>query len=1404
MRKTLSSFPSRASLYLRAVLLIVALFVLAPGVAHAQSATASIPAGSHPFAVAVNVVTNQIYVANQASNDVTAIDGKTNIATNIPVGTNPGGVAMAQPTAIAVNPAKNRIYVVNQGTAARQFTDGGVTVIDGTTNLVIATVATGRAPVALAVNPITNKIYVANTGSGLSTVTVIDGVTNATSSVAVQVSPVSVAINPSTNQIFVANKGSNSVSVIDGNTSAVTNISVSPAVTPVAVAVNPVLNHIYVATSFSSSVINPSVSVIDVQGKKVLKTVTVGNNPTGVAVNSVTNLVYVSNQGDNTVSVIQDGTNIGSSIQIPVGNHPYAVAVNPATNQIYVGNQGSNSVTVIDGATNTVSGAVTVGALPNGIAVNPLTNTIYVANTGNDVTVVDGSSNLTSVDVAGLQPSAVAVNLITNRAYVANRGNSTVTVIDEVTGVSTTVPVGVQPSAITVNPVTNKVYVANYASFTATAIDGATNVATTIRTGPHPISLAVNPVTNMVYVANQGTALKNFIDSSVTIIDGATNTAKNVPFGADPFVGGALQLVSVAVDPVFNQIYVVNEGTAAGAFFDGGIYMLTGSDNLTITQFFPAGPIPPVQPISVAVSPVDGHVFVADFGSNDVNVFDPFGTFLGDVNVGTQPFAVGVNPATNYAYITNSGSHNVTAINGNLDPSTGLNLFQTTTINVGSNPTALAVNPVLNKIYVAGSASNTVTAIDGVSGATTTIATRIKPSGVALNSVTGKIYIANSGSSNVTVISESPVADPAIPLTTDVQGVADSGTSNGLGMFATSNASPSFTAVVNSNFSPNALAPTTLYYQLDTAIGTWNTATATGSAGTNPANYSVALSNVLPGLHTLYVNAAYGDEGTSRSASNGTGNSPTLGSLHAFPFAIINPPTNTTIASSANPLNAGDPVTFTACATPFAATGSFLGTMTFLDGSVVMGQKIIDPNDPNGPNPCPTFTKYGLARGTHNISAVYSGSTALTSSRASLTQQVDLNLGLSIAFPTGGVTPVYGQSVRILARIPLAGTVTFSVNGQPQTPVTVAGGSAFLSLSRPAAGAYTIDATFVGTAGQTFVANPLSFTVNQAALTVTPASTFRFYGAANPVLHGTITGLLPLDGITASYTVPGVTTTTDVGDYPINVQLNDPNNKLSNYAVTINPGILSVFTAALTIISSGEVRPYGAADNLKGVVVGALPGDKAGFVVTGTTSVPQDAPVGIYKNAITPQVIDNNSPPKLQNYFILNTVKGTLTVTKALLTVAADNQTRLYGAPDPPFTATLTGALASDGLTAFGTSTDTQASIVSTYLITPHVNDPNNRLSNYTVISKTGFLTVTKAPLTVTADDQTRAVGQPNPTFTGQIVGALAADNISATFTTSATMSSPAGAYPIVPMVNSNPKLSNYTVTTINGTLTVQ
>ena len=83
-------------------------------------------------------------------------------------------------------------------------------------------------------------------------------------------------------------------------------------------------------------------------------------------------------------------------------------------------------------------------------------------------------------------------------------------------------------------------------------------------------------------------------------------------------------------------------------------------------------------------------------------------------------------------------------------------------------------------------------------------------------------------------------------------------------------------------------------------------------------------------------------------------------------------------------------------------------------------------------------------------------------------------------------------------------------------------------------------------------------------------------------------------------------------------------------------------------------------------------------------------------------------------------------------------------------------------------------------------------------------LVVTGASLKVTAANASRQVSAANPTFTGTITGLTNGDNITATYSTAASVGSPAGTYPITPaLVDPGDRQTNYMVTLVNGTLTV-
>ena len=223
---------------------------------------------------------------------------------------------------------------------------------------------------------------------------------------------------------------------------------------PFGVAITPDGTKVYVANEYDGTV-----SVINTTTNTVTSTVPVGFIPMGVAVTPDGTKVYVTNWNDSTVSVIST-TNNTAYASVTVGSGPVDVAISPNNTRVYVVNCDSNNVSVIDTATNTVVGTVPVGTEPDGVAVSPNGQNVYVANTGDsnapaergNVSVISTTNNTAYANVTvGFSPGGLAVTSDGSHVYVANRGDTPgdVSVIDTVNNtVTVTVKVGSYPIAI--------------------------------------------------------------------------------------------------------------------------------------------------------------------------------------------------------------------------------------------------------------------------------------------------------------------------------------------------------------------------------------------------------------------------------------------------------------------------------------------------------------------------------------------------------------------------------------------------------------------------------------------------------------------------------------------------------------------------------------------------------------------------------------------------------------------------------------------------------------------------------------------------------------------------------------------------------------------------------------------
>jgi gliding motility-associated-like protein len=194
-------------------------------------------------------------------------------------------------------------------------------------------------------------------------------------------------------------------------------------------------------------------------------------------------------------------------------------------------------------------------------------------------------------------------------------------------------------------------------------------------------------------------------------------------------------------------------------------------------------------------------------------------------------------------------------------------------------------------------------------------------------------------------------------------------------------------------------------------------------------------------------------------------------------------------------------------------------------------------------------------------------------------------------------------------------------------------------------------------------------------------------------------------------------------------------------------------------------------------------------------------------NFITDIILDNNGIMYVDDYAnnVVRKIGGTAspqTITFPPFT------TQVYGAPD----ISVAAVQSSSGLDISGTGTNPAVAtaandhvhIVGVGQTTFTVTQPGD--ANFlpaTPVSQT--LTVTAAPLTITADDKTKIAGSANPPLTASFTGLVYGETSSVlttqpTIATTATNASPAGTYPITA---SGAAAANYAISYVAGTLTV-
>ena len=384
-------------------------------------------------------------------------------------------------------------------------------------------------------------------------------------------------------------------------------------------------------------------------------------------------------------------------------------------------------------------------------------------------------------------------------------------------------------------------------------------------------------------------------------------------------------------------------------------------------------------------------------------------------------------------------------------------------------------------------------------------------------------------------------------------------------------------------------------------------------------------------------------------------------------------------------------------------------------------------------------------------------------------------------------TKVYGSADPALSYHLSSGTLAYSdalsgslvrAAGEDVGPYAIAQGSLTAGTN--------YDLTFVGA----------NLTVTTRPVTVTAAAKSKVYGNADPALTYDVTsGTLAFsDAFTGSLARdPGE----DVGDHAINqgsVSLG------GNYDLTYVGANLTITTRPVTITADAQTKVYGDDDP---ALTYQITSGTLAFSDAFGGALARDAGQNVGDYPITQGTVS------LGSNYDLTYIGADLAITKALLAIDVDSQSKIYGDEDPVATYSLTGFKFTDGPTTSGITGQASCSYtgiahdVAVYANEISCGPGTLAAPNYGFAGGLkGELTIKQRPITVSADPKTKLYGNADPALTYQLTsGTLAYPEDAFSGVLARDAGQNVGDYPITQgTVTAG---SNYDLTYVGATLSI-
>lgn len=560
------------------------------------------------------------------------------------------------------------------------------------------------------------------------------------------------------------------------------------------------------------------------------------------------------------------------------------------------------------------------------------------------------------------------------------------------------------------------------------------------------------------------------------------------------------------------------------------------------------------------------------------------------------------------------------------------------------------------------------------------------------------------------------------------------------------------------------------------------TPTVSGLLGNDSVtNLSQVFDSANAGPRSLLVGPGY-TVNDGNSGGNYTVNTISAsGTISPAPLTVT--ANNATITYTAGAFSGGNGVSYSGFVNgeTSAVLGGTLGYSGTSQGARNVGSYVITPG--------------GLLANNYTISFA-NGSLTINPALLTLAATSDTRTytGLATSTATPTVTGLLGtDTVTGLTQtfgVPNAGARTLTVN----PGYTINDGNGGLN--------YTVSA--VTAAG----------TINPAPLTITANNvTFTYSGLFNPgnptaTYTGFVNGEGPANlgsfvGFTGTFT-----TARNVGTYTINPQL----PAVNNYVVTLVSGTETITPAPLTINAVTDTKVYNA--SAVSTVAPTFSGLVGSDTVSGLSQAFDSANAGARTLAVNSGYTINDGNGGANYAVTLNTAAGSITPATATITYTANPASSTYGNLPAGLTGSVgvTPLFGNDSLatitsgTAAFTTPAGATSAVGTYAI--NGGGLAAATGNYTITfaqaqGNATALTIIPRPLVVTGSALSRIYGNANPALTYTVggQGLVNGDTLTGAPTTTATVTSNIGSYPI--SQGSLAASGNYTLTFTPGTLAV-